>query len=144
MRRAAFTDGRSCGELGDAKVRGACSETRLVALVNATSSRLSIVPFANGPKTSMRHVLGRKKINFFTRCADDATTNLSIRGPEVSRWSLEVATGRVQAPTPHARALPSVYTYQYRSSARHRAGAQVPKVLDPELSGELQEPARAV
>ena len=53
MRRAAFTDGRSCGELGDAKVRGACSETRLVALVNATSSRLSIVPFANGPKISV-------------------------------------------------------------------------------------------
>ena len=58
------TDKRSCGELGDVKVRGACCETRLVALVNATSSCLSILPFANGPKRPMGHVLGAKKGNF--------------------------------------------------------------------------------
>ena len=55
-----------------------------------------------------------------------------------------IGTIHVQTPKPHARALPSVDTYQYRSSARIRAGAQVPKVLDPELSGEPQAPAYAV
>ena len=53
---------------------------------------------------------------------------LSICGPEVSRGSLLAGSRRVQAPTPHARAHPSVDTYQYRSSASCRAGAQVPKI----------------
>ena len=48
---------------------------------------------------------------------------LSIRGPEASRRSVEVVTLHAQAPTPHARAHPSVDTYQYRSSASCRAGA---------------------
>ena len=43
----------------------------------------------------------------------------------------------------HAPGLPSVETYQYRCSARHRARAKVPQVFDLELSGEPQEPAHA-
>ena len=70
--------------------------------------------------------------------------NPSVRGPEGSQGPPRVGTRRGQTPTPHARALPSVDTYQYRSSARHRGGAQVPSVLDPELSGEHQAPAHAV
>ena len=35
-------------------------------------SRLSILPLANGPKRSMGHLLGAKKINFFNREIDDA------------------------------------------------------------------------
>ena len=42
---------------------------------------------------------------------------LSIRSPEVSRGSPMVGSRRAQSPTPHARALPSIDTYQYRSSA---------------------------
>ena len=51
---------------------------------------------------------------------------------------------RAQKPTPRALVLPSVDAYQYRSSAVRGPQAQVPKVLDPELSGEPQEPALAV
>ena len=38
-----------------------------------TCSRLSIVPFATGPKRSMGHVLGGEKFNFLIRDIDDAT-----------------------------------------------------------------------
>ena len=68
---------------------------------------------------------------------------LSIRGPAVSRKSFWVRTRRGRAPTPHARALPSVETYEAILSATHLSPAQVPKVFDPELPGELQEPAHA-
>ena len=68
----------------------------------------------------------------------------SIRGPEVSTRSPRVVTSRVQSPTPHARALQSVDTYQYRSPAMRGPPVQVSQVLDPELSGELQAPAHAV
>ena len=73
--------------------------------------RLSIIPFATGPKRSMGHFLGAKKIFFLIRDIDDATRAgraggiLSVRGAEVSLGSLWVGSGRVQAPTPHAPAL---------------------------------------
>ena len=38
--------------------------------------------------------------------------NPSVRGPEVSLGAPRVATRRAQAPTPHARRLPSVHTYK--------------------------------
>ena len=44
---------------------------------------------------------------------------LSIRGPEVSLGSPRVGTRHVQSPTPHARGLPSVDTYEDRCSAAH-------------------------
>ena len=66
-----------------------------------------------------------------------------MRGPEVSLRSLRIDARHGQAPTENARALPSIYTYKAILSSRHRAKAQVPQVLDPELSGELQEPALA-
>ena len=88
---------------------------------------------------------GPKKLFFLIHDIDvppydgRASGNLSIRGPEVPLGSPRVGTIHAQSPTPHARALPSVDTYQYRSSARHRAGAQVPQVFNPELSGVVAE-----
>ena len=69
---------------------------------------------------------------------------LSIRGPQVSRELLRIGTRHGQTPTPRARALPSVETYEAILSATHLSPAQVPKVLDPELSGEPQAPAHAM
>ena len=60
-----------------------------------------------------------------------------------SPGSPRVGIRRGRAPTPHARALPSVETYEAILSATHLSPAQVPKVFDPELSGELQVRAHA-
>ena len=71
----------------------------------------------------MGHLLGSEKNNFFnsrycrSRHGGRVGGNLSIRGPEVSLGSPRVGTIHVHAPTPRTRALPSVDTYQYRSSA---------------------------
>ena len=64
---------------------------------------------------------------------------LSIRGPEVSRGSPRVGTRRVQSPTPHARALPSMAN----SLSQPSGWSPSPKVFDPELLEELQESAHA-
>ena len=79
-------------------------------------SRLSTVQFANGPKRSMGHLLGAKN-SFAVRRrtrpqGGRASEILSNRGPEVSLGAPRVATRRAQAPTPHARRLPSVHTYK--------------------------------
>ena len=67
----------------------------------------------------------------------------SIFGAEVSRGPLLVATRRVQTPRLIVPPLPSGDTYQARCSAGRGALAQVPNVLDPEPTGELQAPAHA-
>ena len=63
-----------------------------------------------GPKRSMGHLLGGKKINFLIR-GDEVVSRaggiLSIRGPGVSLGSVRVGTRRVQSPTPHTLALGS-------------------------------------
>ena len=99
----------------------------------------------------MGHLLGAEKGNFLIRgrgrptvCGGRAGLILSIRGPEVSLGSPRVDTIHVQAPTPHAPALPSLDANQYRSSAVRGPQTQVPKVLDPELSREHQGSAHAV
>ena len=75
----------------------------------------------------MGHVLGGEKNNFLIRDIDGPGMDshvdgiLSIRGPEGSPRSPRVGTVHVQSTTAHALALLSVDTYQYRSSARHRA-----------------------
>ena len=68
---------------------------------------------------------------------------LSICGPEVSRGSLLVGSRRAQAPRPHARRLPSVYTYQYRCLTL-RTCTMIPPNFHPELSGESRARAHAV
>ena len=71
----------------------------------------------------MGHELRGEKNNFvnsrYCRSRHDGRVDeiLSIGGPEVSQGSLLVGSRRAQAPTPHARGLPSVETYQYRSPA---------------------------
>ena len=69
---------------------------------------------------------------------------LSIRGPEVSLGPLRVGTGHVQTPTPRTRALPSGDTYKQFAWQCAGPPAQVPKVLDQELSGEHRARAYAV
>jgi len=77
-------------------------------------SRLSIVPFATGPKRTMGHVLGAEKEFFLIRGRGRPTVYdgrasgiLSIRGPEVSRGSPRVGTIHVHATTPHTPPLQS-------------------------------------
>ena len=60
-------------------------------------SRLSILPFANGPKRTMGHLLGAKNGLFVHRGRGRPTVYggracgiLSIRGPEVSLGSLMI------------------------------------------------------
>ena len=84
----------------------------------ARGTRLSILQFDTGPKRSIRHLLGAKKINFLKsrygrrRHGGRVGGNLSIRGPEVSPKTPRVGSRHVQSPTPHAWALPSVHTYK--------------------------------
>ena len=91
------------------------SALKATRVYDATCSRLSILPFATGPKRSMGHVRGGEKNIFFIRDIDDAAMAsasvgiLSIRGPEVSPGSLTVGTRHGQSPTPRARRLPSVH-----------------------------------
>ena len=86
-------------------------------------TRLSILQFDTSPQRPMGRLLGAEKINFlmsrYGRRHHGGRVGgiLSIRGPEVSPGSPRVGTRHVQTPTPHARALPSVDTYQYRSLA---------------------------
>ena len=63
--------------------------------------------------------MGAEKIIFLIRGRGRPTVyggraggNLSIRGSEVSLGSPRVGTIHAQAPTPHARRLPSVHTYK--------------------------------
>ena len=49
----------------DEKTRARGLGDRHTRFYDATRSRLSIIPFATGPKRSMGHLLGAKKINFF-------------------------------------------------------------------------------
>ena len=51
----------------------------LASYTNATCSRLSSLPFANGPKRSMGHVLGAEKGIFLIRGAeaDEASANVA-------------------------------------------------------------------
>ena len=79
-------------------------------------SRLSTLQSATGPKRSMGHFLGARN-SFAVRRrtrpqGGRASEILSNRGPEVSLGAPRVATRRAQAPTPHARRLPSVHTYK--------------------------------
>ena len=84
----------------------------VVANSNAAFSRLSIVPFDNGPKRLMGHVLGAEKGIFLIRGRGRPTVYggrasgiLSIPAQEVSLGSPRVGTIHVQAPTPHAPPL---------------------------------------
>jgi hypothetical protein len=79
---------------------------------NATCSRLSILPFANGPKRSIVHVLGGEKGNFSIRgrgrptvYGGRASLILSIPAKQVSLGSPRVGTIHVHAPTPHTPPL---------------------------------------
>ena len=54
-----------------------------------------------------------------------------------------VGSRRAQAPRPHARRLPSVYTYQYRCLTL-RTCTMIPPNFHPELSGESRARAHAV
>ena len=79
---------------------------------NATCSRLSILPFANGPKRAMGHVLGAEKGNFLIRGRGRPTVHggrasgiLSIPVKEVSLGSPRVGTIHTQAPTPQTPPL---------------------------------------
>ena len=77
-------------------------------------SRLSSVPFVNGPKRSMGHVLGAEKGIFLIRADDGAMVHggraggiLSIPAQKVSLGSPRVGTIHVQSPTPHTPPLQS-------------------------------------
>ena len=106
-------------------------------------SYLSTAQFATGPKRSMGHFLGAEKINFFnsryrrSHQGGRVSGILSIRGPEVSLGSprsvLDMGNRlrRMRGCFPLQIHLP-------RCISSHLSIAQNAKVLDPELSGELQ------
>ena len=93
----------------------------------------------------MGHLLGGEKIIFLIR---------DIDGPAMTAAPME-SCRFVARRSPWGRLGSVLYTRKRlrrmrgRShrwptlSASHRAGAQVPQVWDPELSGEPQEPAHA-
>ena len=97
-------------------IKQAVCEVGFLNRRNAACSCPSIVQFATGPKISMGHVPGAKNsfaVRRRTRPQGGRTSEiLSNRGPEVSLGAPRVATRRAQAPTPHARRLPSVHTYK--------------------------------
>ena len=77
-------------------------------------SRSSTVPFANGPKRSMGHVLGAEKRNFLIRVSDRRSHHggraggiLSIPAKQPSLGSPRVGTIHVQSPTPRVPPLQS-------------------------------------
>ena len=98
----------------------------------------------------MGHVLGAEKGNFLIRGRGRPTVYggraggiLSIPVQEVSLGSPRVGTIHVQAPTPQARRLPSVHTYKQGPLRSIALDHDLPKIFDPELSGELQVRAHA-
>ena len=100
----------------------ACKDTSKANSERACS-RLSTVPFANGPKRSMGHVLGAEKLIFLIRDIDDAaimtaapvkSCQIVVQRPPWGRLGSVLYTCKR---LPHARALPSTHTYQYRSPA---------------------------
>ena len=94
----------------------------------ATTGGPRVITYFDGPRS-------------FYSCI--AVPNDVVCGPEISCRLLGVGNRRAQAPTHIPPPLPSVYTYQARCSAGRGALAQVPNVLDPEPTGELQAPAHA-
>ena len=90
----------------------AACKTLAIIRENATCSRSSTVRFATGPKRSMGHLLGAKKLNFLIRGRGRPTVYggracgiLSIPVQEVSLGSPRVGTIHVQAPTSHTPPL---------------------------------------
>jgi hypothetical protein len=108
-------------------------------------SRLSIVRFANGPKRLMGHVLGAEKGIFLIRDIDGpAMTAASVESCRfVVLRSLGGRSGSVLNTCNRLRRMRGRFHRWPTLSASHRAGAQVPKVFDPELLEELQESAHA-
>ena len=118
-----------------------------------TCSRPSIVRFANGPKRSMGHLLGGKKIIFLIRDIDDPAMAAAsvescrfvvLRSPWGRLGSVLYTCNRLQRMRGRFRHFWSISLSRPRPQPDSWAGAQVRQLLDPELSGEPQVPAYAV
>ena len=122
-RRAAVREGRvgaaaPRGRAGDGPRRVGAGAPALVRRLQQPQAAADAASFFSPEPPTIRKLRPHDVAILTTPPGRPRRWNPVRRGPEVSLGSPRVGTRRGQAPTPHARRLPSVGTYQYRCSPK--------------------------